>query len=69
MKIPSRVSPKMARYGARFNSSMNPYVALDNILDAHAACWIAERIYKGTAVRIPENPPVESRGLRMEMWR
>jgi predicted RNase H-like nuclease len=44
-------------------------VARDDILDACAACWTAERILGGKAFRIPENPPVDGKGLRMEMWR
>lgn len=41
----------------------------DDILDACAACWTANRIYQNTAVRIPTDPPLDSKGLRMEMWR
>jgi predicted RNase H-like nuclease len=46
-------------------------VAKDDILDACAACWTAIRIQSkpNHAVSIPANPPVDSRGLRMEMWR
>jgi predicted RNase H-like nuclease len=53
----------------RIKSAANPYVAVDDILDAYAACWTAERIFTGAATCIPENPPLDSRGLRMEMWR
>lgn len=41
----------------------------DDILDAMAACWTAERVLAGTAVRMPEQPPTDSRGLRMEIVR
>jgi predicted RNase H-like nuclease len=46
-------------------------VAKDDVLDGCAACWTAMRIEsKPTqAVCIPVNPPADSRGLRMEMWR
>jgi predicted RNase H-like nuclease len=44
-------------------------VASDDILDACAACWTAERYLKGNAICIQANPPTDSRGLRMEMWR
>lgn len=43
-------------------------VAPDDILDAHAACWSAQRIALGTAMRIPMSPPTDAKGLHMEMW-
>lgn len=43
-------------------------VADDDIYDAFAALWTARRIYNGTAKVIPERPPKDSLGLRMEMW-
>lgn len=47
------------------------WVALDDIIDAHIACWTAERIFNREAQHIPENPqnpPIDENGLRMEMW-
>ena len=44
-------------------------VQADDIVDAYAVCWTARRILTGDAVRIPEPPPHDARGLRMEMWR
>jgi len=41
----------------------------DDVLDALVACWTAERIQKGCAVCIPQQPEIDSKGLRMEMWR
>lgn len=44
----------------------------DDVLDAHAACWSARRIYRSTAERCPprDDPtPRNDRGLRMEIWR
>ncbi len=41
----------------------------DDVLDALAACWTANRLRLGHAVRVPDNPPVDARGLRMEIWR
>jgi len=45
-------------------------VAKDDVLDACAACWTAVRIQSkpSRAICIPENPQVDSKGLRMEMW-
>jgi predicted RNase H-like nuclease len=42
-------------------------VAEDDILDACAACWTAERILRREARPIPQNPPRDRKGLRMEM--
>lgn len=42
-------------------------VADDDILDAFAALWTAERIQKGEADVIPEDPPTDSLGLPMRM--
>ncbi|MFQ6044744.1 MAG: DUF429 domain-containing protein [Gemmatimonadales bacterium] len=41
---------------------------MDDVLDATALAWSALRVVGGTARRIPERPPVDARGLRMEMW-
>jgi len=41
--------------------------ALDDLLDAFAVCWTAERIYAGQAETLPCNPPRDSFGLRMEI--
>jgi predicted RNase H-like nuclease len=42
---------------------------LDDVLDAAALAWSARRIADGTARRVPERPPRDARGLRMEIWR
>lgn len=42
-------------------------VADDDILDAFAALWTAERIRAGRAVTLPERPPLDSVGLAMEI--
>ena len=39
----------------------------DDILDAFAALWTAERIAKGVSQTVPAVPPRDSFGLRMEM--
>ena len=43
-------------------------VADDDINDAFAALWTAERILNNCAKFIPEQPTYDSRRLRMEMW-
>src|SRR5204863_3751989 len=39
----------------------------DDILDAFAALWTAERIANGTARTLPENPPLDATGLPMRI--
>jgi predicted RNase H-like nuclease len=43
-------------------------VRRDDFLDACAALWTAERIYRGDAKRIPETTEYDSRGLDMAIW-
>jgi predicted RNase H-like nuclease len=41
--------------------------APDDVLDACALAWSAQRIVRGTAFRIPDVPTYDTRGLRMEL--
>ncbi|MBW3631956.1 MAG: DUF429 domain-containing protein [Chloroflexi bacterium] len=41
--------------------------APDDLLDAVVAAWTARRVADGIAERLPPNPPVDRRGLRMEI--
>ena len=43
-------------------------VALDDLLDAYALAETALRIANGQADHLPANPPVDKKGLRMEIW-
>ncbi len=43
-------------------------VALDDIVDAYVMAWVTLRIAEGNAHRVPDVPPVDGRGLRMEIW-
>lgn len=43
-------------------------VQIDDLLDACIMLWTALRIVRGQAIRIPAAPPLDARGLRMEMW-
>jgi predicted RNase H-like nuclease len=43
-------------------------VAPDDLLDSYVLAWTAFRITKRQANRVPANPPVDQRGLRMEIW-
>ena len=43
-------------------------VTHDDIYDALAALWTAERIYNGKAGLIPDPSPLDAMGLHMEMW-
>lgn len=40
----------------------------DDFLDACACAFTAERIAKGEAIQLPQDPPRDARGLRMEIW-
>ena len=41
--------------------------AQDDIYDACAAAWTANRIARGTQERLPDHPDIDTRGLRMEI--
>ena len=43
-------------------------VAMDDVLDAYVLAWTALRISTGQANRVPGDPPVDRKGLRMEVW-
>jgi predicted RNase H-like nuclease len=61
-----------ARYGLAADEVRDNYlvkdVGHDDINDAFAALWTAERILAGTALVLPNPAPVDAVGLRMEMW-
>ena len=40
---------------------------LDDFFDACAAAWTAARVARGRAQRLPAEPPVDERGLSMEI--
>jgi predicted RNase H-like nuclease len=42
-------------------------VGPDDLLDACACAWTARRIHEGRSIRFPANPPLDARGLRMEI--
>jgi predicted RNase H-like nuclease len=42
-------------------------LAPDDILDACACAWSARRILDGRSQRFPADPPIDQRGLRMEI--
>ena len=44
-----------------------PGATADDILDAGAALWSARRIARGDFRRVPDPPPLDARGLRMEI--
>jgi predicted RNase H-like nuclease len=46
------------------------HAARDDVIDAAAACWTAQRVHGGLGERLPVGDvPRDSRGLRMEIWR
>ncbi len=55
--------------GEVIEANRNLRVARDDIVDAMAASWTAERALRGEAIRVPARPPFDGRGLRMEIVR
>lgn len=43
-------------------------VAADDLLDAAVCSWTAARIARGKGRRFPPSPPLDAKGLRMEIW-
>jgi predicted RNase H-like nuclease len=58
---PEAFASAVAQVGARS-------VAADDIADAFAALWSAERLLAGTARRLPDVPTFDSYGLPMHIW-
>ena len=60
----------LEREGIVIPDRPRPYAEVkeDDLLDACAALWSARRIGAGVASRVPEPPPADARGLRMEIW-
>ena len=54
---------------SRLPGFARPGAKTDDILDSLAALWTAERHAAGRSKQLPAIPPLDSRGLRMEMWR
>jgi predicted RNase H-like nuclease len=40
---------------------------MDDVLDAFVAAWTAGQAVFGKVITLPENPPRDTKGLRMEM--
>lgn len=40
----------------------------DDLLDACACAWTARRVLRGEAHRFPDEPRIDPRGLRMQIW-
>lgn len=49
------------------NIAAPPGAARDDFLDACAAAWTAARVAREEAERLPQEPPLNARGLRMEI--
>ena len=66
-----RMTLLMQHFGASmFNAiplRVSGIYATDDLLDAFAALWSAERIFDGQAVTLPPNPLVDGTGLWMEI--
>lgn len=56
----------LARVG-RVPAALPRGAAWDDVLDACILAWTAARAARGESLRLPSAPPVDSRGLRMEI--
>jgi predicted RNase H-like nuclease len=63
---PCRASPQ-ALHNA-LQAFARTQVAFDDLLDAYVLTWSAYRIVNGQASCLPPQPPLDQRGLRMEIW-
>jgi predicted RNase H-like nuclease len=62
------VEPRYGReYRAAQSSLPRGRYSNDDLLDAFAALWTAERVAAGVAVTLPADPPLDAWGLRMEI--
>lgn len=43
-------------------------VAMDDLLDAYVLAWTALRISTGQGNRVPDDPLIDRKGLRMKIW-
>lgn len=43
-------------------------IGVDDFLDACVLAWVAVRIANAEATCLPAEPPIDQKGLRMEMW-
>ncbi|MCB9637402.1 MAG: DUF429 domain-containing protein [Myxococcales bacterium] len=50
------------------STTLRKFFAVDDLLDACSLVWVAWKHAKGTATCVPEEPPIDQRGLRMEIW-
>ncbi len=60
--------PKLREVDGAMTPHLQERIREVHPFDACVACWSAERILRGEAVRIPDDPPLDARGLRMEIW-
>jgi predicted RNase H-like nuclease len=56
------------RFGDRLKEFSGKGVGADDLLDAYALAGTALRIATGEAIRMPPDPPLDPKGLRMEIW-
>ena len=62
------LTSSMRQAYARLQSSLpRGLYANDDLLDAFAACWSAERVRSGRAITLPASPPRDEHGLKMEI--
>lgn len=53
---------------AALPAGLRKLCAVDDYVDAVAVAWTAARCLQQQATRVPAQPPLDPRGLRMEIW-
>ncbi len=62
------LEPVLPNFDDLLASRQPSKAASDDVLDALVAVWTARRVAEDRAEWIPEDPPLDPKGLRMEMW-
>ncbi len=73
LQVLERVPNNMVRECAKYlrndlTGFTRGQVAPDDLLDACVLAWTAQGVVKNKALRVPASPPVDRKGLRMEIW-
>lgn len=68
-QAPGKLFPRIrSAFAKALKSFRRAQVAPDDLLDAYVLAWTALRIARKQATRVPTYPPIDQKGLRMEIW-
>lgn len=68
LRVGLLAAAELADVEALFDRVPRGQAQADDVLDAAACALAARDILAGTATRLPDQPPRDARGLRMEIW-